>query len=261
MLRRCISNLRRQDWTAFVIELVVVVVGVFLGVQASNWNAARADAQLGRQYVQHLRDDLKLDQRSVGAEVSYYSAVLESVRKTDVLLRADNPDPRALVVSAYRASEIVYNAPVRATWDQIVASGHLGLLPPHAIEAGLSQYYSFDSGRDLYNQGLASSYRHTVRRIIPIDLQVAIRKGCSDVQDADGLVVGFAKQCKLGVEPAMLKATADALRADPAVAADLRYQYNFAVNAVTSLRSQLDSLDGSLKALGPGPVGNRAVPK
>lgn len=256
MLRRFATTLRHQDWTAVVLELVVVVVGVFLGVQASNWNAARADAQLGRNYVQHLRADLTLDRRSVDAEVSYYSAVLESVRRTDELLRSDHPDPRALVVNAYRASEIVYNAPVRATWDQIVASGHLGLLPARAIESGLSQYYSFDSGRDLYNQGLASRYRHTVRKIIPIDLQVAIRKGCSDVQDASGLVIGFAKHCKLDVDPAVLTATADALRADPAVAADLRYQYNFAVNAVNSLRAQVVSLDDSLKALGKGPAGS-----
>ena len=41
MLRHVIAHLRRQDWTAVAIELVVVIVGVFIGVQASNWNAER----------------------------------------------------------------------------------------------------------------------------------------------------------------------------------------------------------------------------
>ncbi len=41
--RRAIANLRRHDWTAVAIELVVVIVGVFIGLQASNWNEVRAD--------------------------------------------------------------------------------------------------------------------------------------------------------------------------------------------------------------------------
>ena len=53
IMRRAIANLRRHDWTAVGIELVVVVLGVFIGLQASNWNEARADraeyeAALGR---------------------------------------------------------------------------------------------------------------------------------------------------------------------------------------------------------------------
>jgi hypothetical protein len=36
ILRRITANFRRQDWSAVVIELIVVVVGVFLGLQASN---------------------------------------------------------------------------------------------------------------------------------------------------------------------------------------------------------------------------------
>ncbi len=35
ILRRITANFRRQDWMAFGIELVVVVLGVFIGVQAS----------------------------------------------------------------------------------------------------------------------------------------------------------------------------------------------------------------------------------
>ena len=43
ILRRVSANFRRQDWTAIGIELVIIVIGVFLGMQVSNWNAARMD--------------------------------------------------------------------------------------------------------------------------------------------------------------------------------------------------------------------------
>lgn len=35
ILRRITANFRRQDWMAVAIEPVVVVLGVFIGVQAS----------------------------------------------------------------------------------------------------------------------------------------------------------------------------------------------------------------------------------
>jgi hypothetical protein len=53
LLRRVIEHVRNQQWTAIGIDLVIVVVGVFIGIQVANWNEARADkaayqAALGR---------------------------------------------------------------------------------------------------------------------------------------------------------------------------------------------------------------------
>ena len=43
ILRRLTENLKQQHWTAIAIELVIVVLGVFIGMQVSNWNEVRAD--------------------------------------------------------------------------------------------------------------------------------------------------------------------------------------------------------------------------
>lgn len=253
ILRRVAANFRRQDWTAVAVELIVVVLGVFIGVQASNWNQARADAQLGRDYAKRLVHDLDADLAGVRAEGAYYSAVLQSVRKTDELLREPDSDPRELVVNAYRASEILYNPPVRATWDQIVSSGHLGLLPARAVESGLSKYFAFDTAKDVYDTGIASDYRKTVRGIIPLDMQVAMHKTCSDVRDARGNITGFAEHCEFEADPVVLKAVAATLRGDPEVAASLRYQYSFVVNATLNLGRVRGNIEDALDALGVVP--------
>jgi hypothetical protein len=253
ILRRLAQNLKQQNWTAIWIEFVLLVAGVFLGIQVSNWNAAQADARLGQDYVRRLTRDLREDLGAIRAQSAYYSAVLQSVRDANALLRAADPDPRALVVNAYRATEITSTAPVRATWDQIVASGHLGLLPAGAVESSLSQYYAFDTPQDIYNMGLDSAYRETVRRIIPLAMQEAMRAGCSDVRDERGFVLGFEKECKLDVDPAELEAVATALRRDPAVLADLQYQYSFAVSAMLNLDGTAVTVIDGLKALGAEP--------
>ena len=258
ILRRITEHVKAQNWFAVAIDFVIVVLGVFLGIQLGNWNAAQASARLGRDYVERLIRDLKEDEATVRNEAAYYGAVLDSVQRTDALLRAPDADPRALVVNAYRASEISYSAPVRATWDEIVSAGHLDLLPDGAAGKGLSQYYAFDIRQDIYRAGLESDYRRTVRRIIPMSVQIAMREGCSDVRDATGYITGFAGACTLEADSATLETVAAALRNDPAVAAELRYQYSFAVSSVLNIGGAKATLEQGLAALGAAPAAESA---
>ncbi len=43
ILRRIIAHFRKQEWTAIGLDFLIVVVGVFLGLQVNNWNEAAAD--------------------------------------------------------------------------------------------------------------------------------------------------------------------------------------------------------------------------
>jgi hypothetical protein len=43
ILRRIASAFRRQDWFTVFVETMIVVLGVFLGLQVNNWNAAGQD--------------------------------------------------------------------------------------------------------------------------------------------------------------------------------------------------------------------------
>jgi len=45
ILRRVVDHLKLQHWTAIGIELVIVILGVFVGMQVSNWNDERHLAQ------------------------------------------------------------------------------------------------------------------------------------------------------------------------------------------------------------------------
>ncbi|MGA9423374.1 MAG: hypothetical protein WBW61_13520 [Rhodanobacteraceae bacterium] len=253
ILRRVISHMKSQHWTGVVIELVIVVLGVFIGLQVDNWNQARSDVRLGHDYVRRLTRDLTENLAGVRAQAAYYAAVADSVRETDALLTKADPDPRMLIVHAYRASETIYTAPVRATWDQIVSSGHLGLLPRAAVESGLSQYYAFDVARSMYELGAVSDYRKRVRGIVPLDMQRAMRAGCSDVRDRRGNIMGFAKHCQFAADPADLEKVAAALRSDPTVAADLRDQYSYAASAMANVHGVEVTLEDALAALGAKP--------
>lgn len=43
ILRRITEPMKDQNWFAVGIELVILVLGVFIGIQVANWNEARKD--------------------------------------------------------------------------------------------------------------------------------------------------------------------------------------------------------------------------
>lgn len=49
ILRRVIEHFRKQEWTAVFLDFVIVVLGVFIGLQVNNWNEARKDAALAEE--------------------------------------------------------------------------------------------------------------------------------------------------------------------------------------------------------------------
>ena len=247
-LRRVVAHFREQHWTAIVIDLAIVVLGVFLGIQVSNWNQARADQQKGRAYAARLTADLEQDLAQRRQLVAYYGAVLDSIERTDALLANPQADPKELVAAAYRATEVNNNPPRRATWDEIVSSGDIGLLPRDAASLAAA-YYAFDTSNDVYTQLLQSAYRHRVRDLIPLAVQKAMRAGCSDVRSAEQAITGFMPDCRLDVAPETLAATAAALRADPVVRESLRYQYSAVYSAHANISGDVIAIESALAAL------------
>ncbi len=182
--------------------------------------------------------------------MEYYSAVVDSVEETDRLLADANSDSRELVVAAYRASEFATTPPIRATWDQILSSGHLGLLPDRVIESGLSEYYTFNES-NAYSENIVqeSRYRETIRSIIPVQVQIEIRKGCSDVVNDFNVIFGFSAECRLSVERSVLDATAEKIRSHPSIREALRYQYSTAVGVRNNRRGDVVLIEHALAAI------------
>ena len=59
ILRRVIEHVKKQEWTAVALDFVIVVVGVFIGIQVSNWNAARADHVREARYLNNLAVEIR----------------------------------------------------------------------------------------------------------------------------------------------------------------------------------------------------------
>ena len=59
ILRRVIQHVKGENWFAVGLDFVIVVVGVFIGIQVANWNEARLENIRKTQIVEALTTDLK----------------------------------------------------------------------------------------------------------------------------------------------------------------------------------------------------------
>lgn len=58
-LKRLAKSIRKQDWASIGIEFLIVLLGVFLALQAEDWNQERKDRNLEQAYILRLIDETK----------------------------------------------------------------------------------------------------------------------------------------------------------------------------------------------------------
>jgi len=61
ILRRITEQVKSQNWVAVGIEFVIVVVGVFVGLQAQDWSTARAERSAEQAAIERLIIEYKLN--------------------------------------------------------------------------------------------------------------------------------------------------------------------------------------------------------
>lgn len=142
-LRRVIVHLREQNWTAVALDLAITVVGVFIGIQVSNWNSERQDRQQSREVLIELRDEFKQFDITAKSLADFYS---DSLKNQKVLLDSlregrIGEEDRGMVKEAL-ALGLLYGdpPPPSGTYRDLLSSGKLDLIRDKALRIKLIEY-------------------------------------------------------------------------------------------------------------------------
>lgn len=146
ILSRLSNELRNQNWSTLVLELVVVVIGIYLGLQADAWNDARGERKLERFHLEQLREDAgqnakHLTQRAerhaeLGGELTFaIAAIKKGSLKPDELERFKWA---ILTMLQYPPAEISSGA-----YDTLIASGDFSVLSDSALRSQIVRLYSY----------------------------------------------------------------------------------------------------------------------
>ena len=227
MIRRIFQNIRKQDWTAVVIELVVVILGVFIGVQVSNWNGDLETDRKSALFTSRLKADLREEAWGYELQVGYYEQVLRNaIAAEDALSGRTRLADDALLVAAYRATQ--YNAYIRrrATYDELTSTGDIGLIRETGLRELAMRTYTAEVFGEIVNHGRGSEFRTAFRKAIPRDVQTALNEHCGDHLVAIGDYAAIEQvldyPCTTTLSAASIAASAAIIRADPNFAAALR---------------------------------------
>lgn len=154
ILRRITQHVREQNWVAVALDFAIVVVGVFLGIQVSNWNEQIAlDAEKDR-YLEQLSAEYRAIETTLEGHVaSYRKSVGASARVLDVL-RGDAPvDEAKLRTDLLNTAS--FRVPTRSppTLQELVSSGKVDLIDNHALRTELLEAHELsDSINRIYEQ-------------------------------------------------------------------------------------------------------------
>lgn len=141
ILRKLSQALREQNWTAIVIEFVLLVAGVFLGLQVSTWNEERRDRVLERQYLARLHEDFTL--AGAAAESNIKTMEQQARRATLVLdslraCRLEEVSRAEFAAGLYVLGRLEPQTPTRGTIDELRSTGRIGIIRNVKLRQALS---------------------------------------------------------------------------------------------------------------------------
>ena len=246
ILRRLSQSLKEQNWTAIWIEFVLLVVGVFLGIQVANWNAERETKQKAEVFTQRLKADLREEAFGYQYLIEYNRDVLAAAEKTvnaltgKVLLSNEQ-----LLINAYRATQYKQPQRFRASYDELISTGNIGLIKDQKLRLTATRVYNVAIMDNMVREG-QSRYREAFRMSIDNDLQRALNTQCGDRYvvrgDYQAILNVIDYPCTLDIPKNEIDEAVQALRSNPLFVSYLRVR-------IADMGTRMNDMTGNNKDL------------
>ena len=224
ILRRVIQHVKKQEWTAIWIDLVIVVVGVFIGIQVSNWNATRADDVRAQAYLIRIKDNLNYDLQAIERREVFWRQVIDygndAIRYAETGELVDGSKGKT-VLAFYQASQLWPWVTNDTTYQELSNGGELGLIKDGNFRESLTKYYSEGAGNDLdYILSSQPEYRKIVRGLTPVAVSNHVWAKCWKLPNA---YEQYLLDCESPISEAAAQKVLDAYLKHPELLSELRF--------------------------------------
>ncbi|MEO5578412.1 MAG: hypothetical protein ABIR25_05100 [Sphingomicrobium sp.] len=224
VVRRLHEHVATHNWFAVAVDLAIVMLGVFLGLQANNWNQARVARADAAAYRAQIIENLRVNEADIGVRIGYYG----QVRKHALAALAAIETPgavkeEAFIVDSYQATQVWQRPLVQTAYDEMSSAGLGRSIGGAETRQRVTGFYT---QMQQFNVTALSNtdYRERARRAIPFAVQERMRAACGDIVDelpSGVLRARLPDRCRPGLEPAMIARAAARLSATPGLDQDL----------------------------------------
>ena len=211
IFRRLAQNLRDQNWTAITIEFVLLVVGVFLGIQVANWNEARIDHEREHLLLVELRAELDEAVRQTEIKKQAFAQVARSGERSIAFLDTGTDcgaECWPVIVDFFHASQWQAIPVVLTTYDEMRRNGW----PRNRAIVDATEDYVRQARQIAVPLDEPPAYRALVRGLIPLPVHGPYWRNCFELADGEE---AYVEHCPQGVAPDVSAAGVAAIRAHP----------------------------------------------
>jgi len=140
ILRRVVANLKQQQWMSVFIELAIVVLGVFIGLQVDNWNDDRRDRVDEQRYLVRMHADIVraegLSQRVRTRRLERLAplkSASEAVFRRDGRSEISDEECRAIASSHFYNVNVLTSPAI----TELMSAGRMGIIGDADLRAAL----------------------------------------------------------------------------------------------------------------------------
>lgn len=146
ILRRLKAHVENENWFAVFLDFLIVVVGVFIGIQVANWNGARLERIEEAAIIERLREDFARIESDADASFFFHQTLQSDLASMVIALRT-NELPEDNFASFERA---LFLGPIFQTsadrsgaFTELLASGRANILRDKELLKLLNDYNDF----------------------------------------------------------------------------------------------------------------------
>ncbi len=143
LLRRITEHVKAQNWFAVALDFLIVVVGVFIGIQVANWNEASRDHAKEAVILSQLQVEFQTAVEKTRGEKAFNDETLvASLEVLRIIRDGVEPEDKAAFLQTARTSGAFGNAPIEpTTLTEILSSGRLSELTSPTLRTALIKFH------------------------------------------------------------------------------------------------------------------------
>ena len=224
LLRRITKHVKDQNWFAVGLDFLIVVFGVFIGIQVSNWNEEQGRKSQERSHLVLLNEELTQNAERSALLLEYYTSVTGAGERALDFLKSDEEckgNCEDLLIDFFHASQLW-----AVSFDQIAfrEAIDLGFPSDNDLREELSATYNLTSSFGVINQ-TSPPFREKVREYFETDAARILWGGCWEV-DVAAVTERLMRDCADQLKTVDASGMLQSIKGDPDLEGMLRYSLN-----------------------------------
>lgn len=200
ILRKLADSIAGQDWFSVCLEVLIVVVGIYLGLQASEWSQNRDNREAEIIYLERIALDLQSSEIQTRADAEFQSRhagyggfIVDALDACQ--LRPEDRDTFASGI--YLAGKYINASFVKATIEELLSAGRTTIIRNAELRQKIMELLRYYDEHLFYMSDVqlrTAPHIITIDSIVPVTVRDAIGGGVNIGWER--VRTSFADMCK-----------------------------------------------------------------